>query len=276
MIDRALQQIGCILLLLASAAVTASTPAAPAMPLWQTLEFEQKAFWATARSRIDLTPVAEKPGFWQLEADSSVLDNSERVELLLNANSGKAVQRTRLSAGKDQRIKHYDYGKQSIERVRRNPGTTTNLPPAQWPVTSERSIDYPQDTRDHVITDAYALLVLADRMQADSAAAASVVVHTDFNFYQVRMTRGNGITIPVDYTIDNTRHISGERDTRAVKLEITPLGTLMEKPDFSFMGLHGSITLLYDAVSGQLLQIRGTAPRIGDARIDLKAVTLRG
>ena len=31
------------------------------LPSWQQLEFEQKAFWATARSQLNIAPVAGKP-----------------------------------------------------------------------------------------------------------------------------------------------------------------------------------------------------------------------
>ena len=61
----------------------------------------------------------------------------------------------------------------------------------------------------------------------------------------------------------------------AVALQVDPEGQLAEKPDFSVLGLSGDIILFFDKVTGLPLQVRGTAPRIGDADINLKSVTPR-
>ncbi len=55
------------------------------------------------------------------------------------------------------------------------------------------------------------------------------------------------------------------------------MGELAEKPDFSLLGLDGAgdITMLFDTANSLPVQLRGTAPRIGNAEINLKAATLR-
>ena len=126
-----------------------------------------------------------------------------------------------------------------------------------------------------MVTDAYALLLLADRLQASGETSTEVVVHTEFTFYRVRMTCGNGIPVQVNYQVTGAEAVKGKRDTRAVALQFTPLGTPVDKPDFSLLGLHSDIILFFDRSSGLLVQVRGNAPRIGATQINLKTVTMR-
>jgi hypothetical protein len=142
-------------------------------------------------------------------------------------------------------------------------------------VSSRKHIAYPPATAGLVITDAYALLVLAQRFLASGESAADVVVNTEFNFYRVRMTPSDSPAIKVNYQEEGASAITGTRPTRGVALQVSPLGEPAEKPDFSLLGLSGDITVLFDQDSGLPLQLRGNAPRIGVAEINLKAVTPR-
>ena len=91
------------------------------------------------------------------------------------------------------------------------------------------------------------------------------------------MTRSNDEPdIEVSYEVEGTRAaVTGKRNTSAVALEVAPVGDQPDKYDFSLLGLNGDITILFDADTGLPLQLSGTAPRIGDAEINLKRVTLR-
>ena len=258
-----------------SSGASPTTPASPALPAWQALEFEQQAFWATARSRIEITPLPGDEPHWQLSSDSSVTNNSEQVHLTFCSEDGRLLQRTRLSQGKDRRYKSFDYLPDHIERVRRVPGNNADQAPREWPVSSQQQIPYPELAADQVITNAYLLLLLADRFQAGTDESTQAIIHTDFNFYQVTMTHSAGTALEVDYQVNGGQQVTGLRDTHGVTLEVNPLGTLAEKPDFSLLGLHGRITLLYETETGVLVQLRGTAPRLGPAEINLKSVTLR-
>ncbi|MCP5164648.1 MAG: hypothetical protein H6988_06620 [Pseudomonadales bacterium] len=262
------------LLLFAAGAVNAGEPAAPPLPVWQTLEYEQRAFMVTARSRIELGATADDPLTWRLQAHSSVASNAEEVELTLRAADGQALRRERFSQGKDQRYKTYDYLPQMVVRERFDPPKNTSLPPAQWPLSSRREIPYPPLPAGTVVTDAYALLELAGRFLDAEAASAEVVVNTEFNFYLVKMSRSTGPAIEVEYRLASGETASGRRDTRGVSLEISPLAE-PDKPDFSLLGLHGAITILFAGDQALPLQLRGTAPRLGSAEINLRAATLR-
>ena len=70
------------------------------LPSWQVLEYEQKAFWATARSRIEVLPVAGKPDEWVLDVLSSVVDNSEKLTVNFDPATGGVNYRSRISSGR--------------------------------------------------------------------------------------------------------------------------------------------------------------------------------
>lgn len=254
----------------------AAEAGAPALPAWQAVDFEQRAYGVIARSRVELDCQPDKDGALQLRATSVVSDNFETVELTLGPQDFRVLQRSRLSRGRDLRYKTFDYLPQHIVRERHEPSDGDIDDPEQWPVTSLREIAYPADSDGLAITDAYALLLLADRFQASEEEAVEVVVHTDFNFYRVRMTHEPGQEIPVDYRVSGKDgKVTGRRSTRAVQLEVHALGTPVDEPDFSLLGLQDDISLLFDRESGLLLQLRGTAPRIGYTTLNLLEVMPR-
>lgn len=269
---------GCLALLLACNFATAAAgmgEPTPALPAWQTLEFEQSAYWVTARSRVTINPSPDDPHNWLLTATSSVASNTEEVLIELEANSGRALHRSRLSRGKQQRYKSYQFQPDYILRERREPGDNPAREPAQWPLSSSRNTPYPPAAADLVVTDAYALLYLAGRFQHSQQERTEVVVNTDANFYRVRMTHGQDGKVKVDYQVTGQDSpVTGERDSSEVILSISPVGAAPDKPDFSLLGLNGEITLQLDRASGLPLQLRGTAPRLGATEINLRAVTL--
>jgi hypothetical protein len=254
----------------------ANEPEIPQLPDWEVLEFEEKAFWATARSRLGVLADPENIGRWKLSVDSSVVDNSEKVHVDFDPTSGQAYTRSRLSQGKQQRLKSYRYEADFIVRERRNPAADENAPPEDWPITYSGEVSYPATAADTVVTGSYLLFLLAQQLQDQGPEnSLEVLVHTDLNFYRVRLTSGNGIPIDVDYSISGEGPVSGMRETLAVAMKVTPEGTLAEDSDFSFLGLQGQIILFFDRDSGLPLQVRGVAPRIGTSEINLKSVTMR-
>ena len=265
----------CICLTQAGISQAADT-VTPQLPAWQVLEFEEKAFWATARSRLEVLPDPEAAGRWDLSVSSSVVDNSEQIQVNFDPANGHAYTRSRLSRGKEQRLKSYRYEADFIVRERRNPGTDKEIPAKNWPVTYSGEVDYPAADAGMVVTSTYLLLLLAQQLQEQGPGKSlDVLVHTDFNFYRARLTSGNGIPIEVDYSVTGEKSIRGKRETLAVALQVNPHGTLAEKNDFSFLGLHGEIILFFDRKSGLPVQVRGLAPRIGTTDINLKSVTMR-
>ena len=240
------------------------------------MEFQKKAYWATARSRLEVLPVAQNKNLWEINVQSSVLDNWEQLAVRFDPTTDRVVKRSRLSKGKEQRIKLYQYETDFILRERRDPGADTNVPPQEWPVSYSGEITYPVSADDTVVTSTYLLVLLAQRLQAQELdKSIEVIVHTDTNFYRVRLTRGNGIPINVAYEITGNGSVHGKRETFAVALHIAPEGTPADKSDFSLFGLQSEIILFFDHTTGLPLQIRGVAPRIGATEINLKSVSMR-
>ena len=249
---------------------------AVSLPVWETLEFEQKAFMTTAKSRVDVTPGGEVDSAWTLRLSSSVASNSEEITLTLDPATGRSLQRSRLSRGtKEQRYKAHVYMDDHVVRERRIPGSNPDRPPAEWDLKSRMKVAYP-NLEGVPVSDPYFLLLLAGEFQDADAEYLNVLVNTDRNFFSVRMTHGTPSTTKLDYRIVGQRErVKGERPTRVVTLDISPVEPLENNPDFSMLGLSGNITVLFDEVSGIPVQLLGQAPRVGATKLNLKSVTLR-
>ena len=246
------------------------------LPSWQVLEYEQKAFWATAKSRLEVMPVAGKPGEWVLDVLSSVVDNSEKLTVNFDPATGAVSYRSRISSGKEQRMKSYQYEADFILRERRNGPSNSTTPPEQWAVTNTKYVNYPASRGTTVVTTPYMLVLLAAQLQAQGPnQSMEVIVNTDINFYRVKLTSGNGFPVDADYKVTGADSVSGKFETLAVAITASPEGKLEDDDDFSVLGLDGEVILLFDTHTGLPLQIRGDAPRIGSTEINLKSVTMR-
>ena len=261
--------LGCMLALCCSLA-----QASPQLPVWQGLAFEQRTLWATAQSVISVDEVPDQAGVWSLTASSSVARNSEEVIVNFRADSGRVIDRKRLSRGRDQRVKIFQYGERSVVRERRDPAGKPELPQSEWQLKSHREIPYPGNPDQPPITASYALVVLADRFRQSTDTSAQYVVLTDLNFYRVTLSRGDSTEVKVDYQLEGKGRIRGERKADVIQITAEPEGTPEDKPDFSLLGLSGEVSLLFDQESGLLLQLQGRAPRIGKTSISLTAATL--
>lgn len=271
------QALGITILALVVATLPQPGAAANNLPAWRVLEFEEKAFWATARSRLELPRPPASAQYWELFANSSVPGNSEQVSILFEPADGQLVERKRLSQGKeDQRLKSYVYEEDHILRERRTPQGDAELPPEQWPLANRQQIPYPDSAEKLAVTSPYLLMLLAGKLQAEGPGSSmEVLVHTDHNFYRARLTCGDGIPVPVDFTLGDGERTQGTRETLAVAIRAEPEGSLVDGDDFALLGLSGDIIVLFDRYSGLPVQVRGEAPRIGDTEINLKSATMR-
>lgn len=255
-------------------AAKAADITAPALPDWQALEFEEKAYWATAKSRLEILPNEEDESLWDLEVVSSVVNNSEQINVSFEPATGLPLTRSRFSRGSGQRIKSYLYEEEHMLRERRD--RVANKPPADWPVASSKQLDYPDSMKDIGLTSPYLLILLAQRLQEKGPnKSMEILVHTDKNFYRVRLSSGQGLPVDANYTVPGGDKVSGSRPTLAVAVQFEPEGELADKEDFHLLGLQEDIIIFFDKKSGLPLQISGKAPRIGDTRINLKTVTMR-
>jgi hypothetical protein len=262
-----LPKLACLCLLLCCNAAMARQTAS-----WTQLEFEQRAFWLTARSLVSLQPVDSAGATWQLSSQSSIAKNSEAVTVQFDHATGQSQLRERTSRGKNQRYKSWSYQPGTIIRLRRAPEANSADNPQQWPLQSRRELPYPTlPAVGGILVDPTLLLWLAADALDSGTSPVSFDTHTDLNFYQVTATaqpaqmRGFDVDLPGD----------SQRRVIPVKLRVLPLGTAIDEPDFNLLGLSGEITIYYDAATRVPLLLEGDAPRIGNAAIELKRVTLR-
>ena len=268
-----LRALGVTALLVGTASGTQNSVALPA---WETLNFEQKAFMTTAKSTVEVAPGTPDHRAWTLRASSSIASNSEQITLSLDPDSGRSLHRSRLSRGtNDQRYKTHTYLQDRVVRERRVPGANPDRPPGEWDLRNRMEIAYP-NLEGVPVSDPYFLLLVASDFQAGTEEYRNILVNTDRNFYSVRITHGEPETVNLNYRIaDTNERIKGKRKTRAVTLDVSPVEPLENEPDFNLLGLSGTITVLFDEVSGIPVQLKGTAPRVGSTKLNLKSVTLR-
>ena len=225
---------------------------------------------------MTLFPDEENRSLWHFDVLSSVVNNTEQINILFEAGSDRVIKRSRLSRGSGQRMKSYQYKDQYVLRERRNQTSDPALPPEEWPVSSTQEIPYPATKTDTVITSPYLLMLIAQKLQSlGPNKSREVLVLTDRNFYRVKLSSGRGIPIDVDYQVDGRSQVSGERETLAVSIQVSPEGRLSDDNDFSLLGLIGDIIIFFDSESQLPVQVLGQAPRIGKTGINLKAVTMR-
>ncbi|MFN2328642.1 MAG: hypothetical protein ABR612_06985 [Chromatocurvus sp.] len=267
------------------------------MPPWQQLVFEQKSFWATARGVLTLseftdargareidsahnsaqtTDTGASSGYLSLEVNNYVASSSEQITLTLDAATGATQFRWRLSRGRESRVKIHEYYDTVIERERREPPAGNgNISPADWPATHEMNMPLPPEAEGRRIVATHALIVLLPTLLEDPSRADDYLVHTDLNFFLLDADLSDKTM-----TIDNTITVDGERrkkDRRCqvLTLRMTPIPGNPEEPDVMLMGMSGKIHIFIDMASGLPLRLRGDAPRIGSAELNLIEASTR-
>jgi hypothetical protein len=265
------------------AALAAPAARAFELPPWQQLVFEQRNFWATARGELNLKkgvaplfPEAVNDPFVRLEIQNTVGSSIESIVVDLAPDDGASLARWRLSRGRDQRLKTHRYLADSILRERREPGDSSadsdraafGAGDGGWVSSGVTRIDLPAAAEGRTLITPHALFLLLPELLDEPARAATYLVHTDLNFYRLVASPGSSETIEADFRLDEGR-VEGRRGTRVLKLRAEPLAGNPEGPDFELMGLSGEIEFLVDRATGLPLRIRGEAPRIGGAELNL-------
>ena len=248
-------------------ALTAVSSQSSELPPWSMLEYQQTAFWVTARSTVQLRAAPDSKA-WQLLTESAVASNSERVDIRFEGHSGRVLERERLSKGKNQRLKRFTYRDVDVTRERSSPAEDT-IDPASWPITSQRVVPFPAASTELAVTNSYPLLLLAERALTETGQP-DVLVHTDFNFYRVAFRAAAPTTIVLSEPLRwDGEEIAGERGVLPVEVHVEALSDNPDKYDFSVLGLSGDIRIYYDEQTRLPLQIRGRAPRVGKTQISL-------
>jgi hypothetical protein len=267
-------------LLLLTIALPVSGLAGPfnSLPGWSEVSFELSSIWVTARSKLSIAVINDDQlgAVWELQVEESIADNRAQETQLVAPGSGYLLQRSRLTSGKNTRLKEYRYAAEKLVRIRREPESSRDLPVALWPVSSRRDIDYPALEEGAVLTSMPALLLVAGSVAETPGHVATVYVHGDVNFYRVQLSVVGEEQVEVDYSlVGGQQRVQGKRTAIVVSLQVDPVGTPRGDPEFSLLGLGGQVSILLDAQSRLPLQVRGRAPRIGETYINLVAADIR-
>jgi hypothetical protein len=273
MTNQKFRLLGSTLLLLSLTAGAATEPSNDVN--WSELRYEAKSIWATALTKLTLT-TQESAEFGQVQClllEGSVAKNTERDIILLAPDSEAVLDRERFTSGKSQRIKQYAYGEDTVTRTRREPNAKDTLPEQQWPVSSEKKLKRPSLQECPVLTVIPALLMQVQAVSSEPDQTLTTCVHSDNNFYRVQMKKSGEEQLKVKYSLAGGK-VSGKKTADVITVKVDRVGTLDGDSDFSLLGLSSPVVILVGKEAQLPLQVRGKAPRIGDAEINLIAATL--
>ncbi len=244
---------------------------------WQQLDYQRKSFWGSVEAQLRLADVETEADRWALTVQTRVGNNNEeRVDLLLSEARADVISKARYSRGqRAQRFKAFDYRGKQISRERRDPANDheEKLAPDQWTGIDLQNIGLPKLDAEEIITTPYPLFVaVSDPALADPNHYKEVIVHTDYNFYRVRLQKTGEEQIRVNYQLqqgDSSEKVKSKKASAdLITLSVTPVSE-PSRPDFEVLGLRGDVRFLVDPATRLPLRIMGTAPRLGDTYLDL-------
>ncbi len=259
---------------------------APPLPSWETLDFSKQQFGVTAQARIEIVKNTKQSHLTELKVNSSIAGNTEQLTLRYHTDGGGLRSKSRLSEGRNTRLKQYRYHSRSLTRERREPGWFSSNPAAQWPLSSEREISYPAGLSRSEISDPYALLLYASACREAACPTEAIAVHVDHRFYEVRLDYRGQQQLATDYRLDTrtdgNSEGGGDKRSRAhtasvIGLRVQVFGETTgnaQDSEFNLLGFIDDISILTDSESGLPLQIRGRVPRLGETELNLSAATL--
>ncbi len=293
---RSLLQVGLLALALIQGLVGSSSVLAgqqPATPPWTELAYAKNYLWLKASTSLSLSPVTAAsvadtwlslermkpvcPGgdtLWQLRVQGQLGNSREQVSIWMDPDTLQVYQRSRLSEGKQRRMKQYRLLEQGIYRVRREPlDAERGLSPELWSKSSEMQRSFPEAlSASPPLLSPYALLVAVSSGPLSKPGDSwTQYLYTDVDYLRVEMAVTGVEEVAVDYRLlsgNTTREVKEPVAALVVSLQVQPVGAAPED-EFELMGLTGPVSILLDPVRGLPLQIRGTAPKMGETAIDL-------
>jgi hypothetical protein len=223
-------------------------------------------------------PVGTGSEFAVLRYLTDGLGRRNDVELLIDARSGEALQRTSLETGSRHKHRVYRLRDADVLRITNRPlEGEESLDSADWSRRSEEIYAYPDMTPGEPVTEAGALIYLA--------AAASLSLPGDTfrilalasdEFYEVEVVRAGDNPIGVDYVVKSAGGTTRRTEKiPAVRLLIRgrPIGST-DDDEFRLLGLH-DIELFVDPRTRAPLQLRGSVEIFGEVKFQLDSLTIR-
>ena len=192
----------------------------------------------------------------------------------------QALQRTRIKYGKKGSYKLYRYAQHGVYRIRKEPRNKENAfqPPENWLKSKESFYPFPPGVRQEcgIITDPYSILLLiSNDFPPKGQSSASLCMFNKKNLYRVKFERAGTQPLQVDYVIKGSKKKHIKTTVKAEKILVRPSAYEPGTDEaFEFLGMEGEITLLRDPDTHYLLQVIGTVPEFGRAKLGLTKIKL--
>jgi hypothetical protein len=216
--------------------------------------------------------VLPRDGRWMsLVLDRSGLGRSSRTRLLLDADDGRAIQRSRLELGSSDKVTRY--GTTGILVVRRRPEPGESGRPAPtWPDVSTRFEPFPRDAQiAHGVSDPSALFyVLAAGALRRPGDSWTIPVFASDAMANVEMRAKGWEQIEVDHVDGSER---APRTVRALHVAVATTSNNRRVDDeVNVLGISGDFEVWLDPERRVPVLIRGRAPLVGQVDIRLRQV----
>lgn len=225
-----------------------------------------------------IAPDRDEAGYAALRYVTEGLGRSSNVELLVDAASGTALQRTSLETGSRNKHRVYRLRDPDVLRVTNRPQEGEEaLPYTEWTRRSEEIYAYPDPRPYPVVTEAGALIYLtaASSLSVPGDSFKLLALASD-EFHEVEVIMAGKNATGVDFIVDSAQGTT-RRDEKIPALRYfirgRPLGQ-EEGGEFRLLGLS-DIELFLDPATRAPLQLRGRVDVFGRVKFQLDSLILK-
>jgi len=188
------------------------------------------------------------------------------MSLLVNADSGAALQRTTHDSGGRYRHRVYRFTDKGAYHKTRWPvgKTEEKLPADRWEEWSEAGEDlrpYPHDAVGELVTDPSGLLYIVGAAKLDQPGDHfEILTYVRKHVHRVHIEVTGTRMIKVNYKERqgaNSKHRKDKKQALRLLIRGEPLDDGDDQDEFELLGLRGNIEMLLDPVSRAPLQLTG-------------------
>ncbi len=282
---------------LASAADAALDPALdPARVGWSEIRMTASKFFLTAESRLALrtvtgatvtpdllvvadphfTPLAPGPAVLELVYDTRGAGRKSRLTLLMDPDSGAAIQRVQHDQDGKPRFRTYRFGVEGAYHRTFWPATTgeQSLQPKAWTRTSEGLRAYPVKPGKHPVIEPTGLLYAIAAASLDKpgdTADMLVFRRRDTQTVHIAVLPSREVSVRYDEVWPTgTVERSGKVQPLRLSLRGMPVpGGGPTDEDLELLGLRGQLELLLDPTTRAPLELSGDVKVLGKVTLRL-------
>ncbi len=270
----------------------------PASPTWSEIAFHASKFLMSVdanltigtKEAMEITASLIEPGEGvAVEADAKVLEmiyitdgfgRHTEMNLLLNAGSGAALQRTTHDTGGRFRHRIYRFTDQGAYHKTRWPigENEKKLPPVSWSERSEALRAYPPEAVNALVTDPTALLyIIAAAPLTSPGDRFEILAYVRKHVHRVQIEVTEPALVRVDYEQHSPQgSTKREGEMEAIRLAIRGdvLGDSDDSDEFELLGLSGDIEVLMDPQTRAPVQLSGNVKIFGKVTFKAEKVVI--